>query len=101
MDRITTQGAMPAARLTPDPANAGTSIPGDARSLSRSAYTSGALRAWVEVIWFTSRTHQFEPHGAIGSTAWHPSPRAERPSGAILCGRTERLLVVPSNIRAA
>jgi len=47
----------------------GISIPIDARSISRSVYTSGALPAWVEVFWIPSRTHQHEPDGAIGFRA--------------------------------
>ena len=80
MDRITTQGAMPAARLTPDPANAGTSIPGDARSLSRSAYTSGAQGALQSLAaggtptgpWGSSRTVSAScpmPRSSVGPIA--------------------------------
>ena len=81
-DRTTTRRVGPAARSAPIYANPRKSIPGDARSLPRSAYTSGALRAWADVLWFLSRTHQHEPDGAIGSNVDRlPAPIGWRSQG--------------------
>jgi len=80
-DRTTTGWAGPAERSAPISANAGISIPIDARSIPRSVYTSGALRAWAEVFWISSRTHQLAPDGATGKGPVGICPwRSERSS---------------------
>jgi len=82
-DRTTTPRAWPANRSGPDRAIVETSIPGDARSVSRSAYTSGAHGAWAEIFWIPSRTHQLESDGATGKGPGLPW-RSERSSWVVL-----------------